>query len=78
MDNKEGRFTPGLSARVRLTSGAAAPATLVPERAIGTDQTRKVVMVVGEKNVVSAARGQSSVRCMDGMRVPVTGSRPAS
>jgi RND family efflux transporter MFP subunit len=71
LDNKDGRFTPGLSARVRLASGASAPATLVPERAIGTDQTRKVVMVVGEKNVVTPR--EVKLGALDnGMRV-VTG-----
>jgi RND family efflux transporter MFP subunit len=68
LDNKEGRFTPGLSARVRLASGVAAPSTLVPERAIGTDQTRKVVMVVGEKNVVTPREVKLGA-LMDGMRV---------
>ena len=71
LDNKDGRFTPGLSARVRLASGAAAPATLVPERAIGTDQTRKVVMIVGDKNIV-APREVKLGALLDGMRV-VTG-----
>jgi RND family efflux transporter MFP subunit len=74
MDNKDGRFTPGLSARVRLSSGAAAPATLVPERAIGTDQTRKLVMVVGEKNVVTPREVKLGA-LTDGMRV-VTGVKP--
>jgi RND family efflux transporter MFP subunit len=74
MDNKDGRFTPGLSARVRLTSGASAPATLVPERAIGTDQTRKVVLVVGEKNVVTPREVKLGA-LTDGMRV-VTGVKP--
>jgi RND family efflux transporter MFP subunit len=68
LDNKDGRFTPGLSARVRLASGAAAPTTLVPERAIGTDQTRKVVMVVGEKNVVTPREVKLGALA-DGMRV---------
>jgi RND family efflux transporter MFP subunit len=68
LDNKDGRFTPGLSARVRLASGTAAPATLVPERAIGTDQTRKVVMVVGEKNVVTPREVKLGA-LSDGMRV---------
>ncbi len=71
LDNKDGRFTPGLSARVRLASGDAAPATFVPERAIGTDQTRKVVMVVGEKNVVTPREVKLGA-LMDGMRA-VTG-----
>jgi RND family efflux transporter MFP subunit len=71
LDNKSGLFTPGLSARVRLASGAAAPATLVPERAIGTDQTRKVVMVVGEQNVVTPREVKLGALA-DGMRT-VTG-----
>jgi RND family efflux transporter MFP subunit len=71
LDNKDGRFTPGLSARVRLASGDTAPATFVPERAIGTDQTRKVVMVVGEKNVATPREVKLGA-LMDGMRA-VTG-----
>jgi RND family efflux transporter MFP subunit len=71
LDNKDGRFTPGLSARVRLASGAATPATLVPERAIGTDQTRKVVMVVGDKNIVTPREVKLGA-LNEGMRV-VTG-----
>jgi RND family efflux transporter MFP subunit len=74
VDNKDGRFIPGLSARVRLGSGAAAPATLVPERAIGTDQTRKVVMVVGEKNIVTPREVKLGALA-DGMRV-VSGVKP--
>jgi RND family efflux transporter MFP subunit len=68
LDNKDGRFVPGLSARVRLASGAAAPATLVPERAIGTDQTRKVVMVVGANNIVTPREVKLGALA-DGMRV---------
>jgi RND family efflux transporter MFP subunit len=74
LDNKKGRFVPGLSARVRLASGAATPSTLVPERAIGTDQTRKVVMVVGDKNIV-APREVKLGALADGMRV-VSGVKP--
>jgi RND family efflux transporter MFP subunit len=74
VDNKDGRFVPGLSARVRLASGAAAPSTLVPERAIGTDQTRKVVMVVGDKNIV-APREVKLGALSDGMRA-VSGVKP--
>ena len=45
-DNASGRFTPGLSARLRMESATAYDAVLVPERAIGTDQTKKFVYVV--------------------------------
>jgi RND family efflux transporter MFP subunit len=70
-DNSPGRFTPGLSARLRLGSGAAINTTLVPERAISTDQTRKVVMVVGANNIV-APREVKLGALLNGMRV-VTG-----
>lgn len=67
-DNRDGRFVPGLAARLTMTTSAPYPATLVPERAIGTDQNRKVVVVVG-------ADGQPQFRAVqlgplqDGMRV---------
>jgi RND family efflux transporter MFP subunit len=70
-DNSQGRFTPGLSARLRLGSGAATNASLVPEKAISTDQTRKVVMVVGANNIV-APREVKLGALLNGMRV-VTG-----
>jgi RND family efflux transporter MFP subunit len=74
VDNKDGRFVPGLSARVRLASGAATPSTLVPDRAIGTDQTRKVVMIVGDKNIV-APREVKLGALNEGMRA-VSGVKP--
>lgn len=46
LDNRDGRYTPGLYARVRLAARAAVPAVLIDERAIGTDQTRRFVLVV--------------------------------
>jgi RND family efflux transporter MFP subunit len=70
-NNAQQRFTPGLSARVRLLSAEAAPATVVPERAINTDQTRKVVMVVGANNIVAAREVKLGV-LLGGLRV-VTG-----
>lgn len=45
-DNGRGQFTPGLAARLRLQSPMAYDAVMVPERAIGTDQTKKFVYVV--------------------------------
>lgn len=51
-DNKDGTFTPGLFARVKLQGTGAYTATLIPERAIGTDQSNKVVMVIGPNNIV--------------------------
>lgn len=45
-DNSKGEFTPGLAAKLKMESSAPHDAVLVPDRAIGTDQTKKVVYVV--------------------------------
>jgi RND family efflux transporter MFP subunit len=45
-DNKDGLFTPGMFARVRVPGSAPYDALLVPDVAIGTEQARKFVMVV--------------------------------
>lgn len=72
--NQDGHFTPGLSARVRLGAGPPYEATVVPERAIGTDQTRKVVLVVGADRKVQV-RAVTTAALVDGMRV-VDGVNP--
>jgi len=50
--NPDGLLTPGLYARVQMSTDAAggAPSALVAERAIGTDQSRKFVFVLNDKN----------------------------
>jgi RND family efflux transporter MFP subunit len=50
--NADRLLTPGLFVRVRLPVGEARPGVLVTDRAIGTDQDRKYVFVVNDKNVV--------------------------
>lgn len=67
-DNGDGRFTPGLFARLKLIGSGSYRATLVPDRAIGTDQTRKVVMVVGADNMVQPREVKTGA-LIDGMRV---------
>ena len=49
-ENAKGQFTPGLAARLRMESPESYDAVLVPDRAIGTDQTKKFVYVVGADN----------------------------
>jgi RND family efflux transporter MFP subunit len=73
-DNAQGRFTPGLSAHVRLAAGKPYEATLVPDRAITTDQTRKIVLVVGPNRLVEAREVKPGA-LIDGMRV-VGGVKP--
>ncbi len=46
-DNSKGQFTPGLAAKLMMTVSSPYTATMVPESAIGTDQNKKFVYVVG-------------------------------
>jgi membrane fusion protein, multidrug efflux system len=50
--NPDGKLTPGLFARVRLPDGVAHDAVLVADRAIGTDQDRRYVLVVDREEKV--------------------------
>src|SRR5262249_35072891 len=49
-DNPEGRLIPGQFARLRMGQPKAEPALMVNERAIGTDQNKKFVLVVSADN----------------------------
>lgn len=46
--NPDGLLTPGLFARVRLLGEGPYTALLVPDQAVATDQTQRIVYVVGE------------------------------
>jgi RND family efflux transporter MFP subunit len=52
-DNPAGLFTPGMFARIRLPGSSPYDALLVPDVAIGTEQARKYVLVVGPDNTVA-------------------------
>jgi RND family efflux transporter MFP subunit len=52
VDNHDRRLAPGMFARVRLAGGPSRPATVVEDRAIGTDQDRKFVYVVKADSTV--------------------------
>lgn len=67
-DNKAGQFTPGLYARVKLGGSGSYPGVVVPDRAITTDQTRKIVLIVGANNIVQP-RPVTPGALIDGMRV---------
>lgn len=71
-DNARGEFTPGLFARLQLAGGAPYPAVMTPERAVGTDQSRKLVFVIGEGNVAQAREVQLGT-LIEGMRVVTSG-----
>ncbi|WP_255355230.1 efflux RND transporter periplasmic adaptor subunit [Pelomonas sp. Root1217] len=67
-DNKQGLFTPGLFARIKLVGSGNYQAVVVPDRAITTDQTRKIVLIVGPNNIVQP-RPVTPGALIDGMRV---------
>jgi multidrug efflux system membrane fusion protein len=52
-DNKDGRLVPGMFVSVRLASSAPSTALLVPDRAIGSDQSKRFVFVVGADSKAS-------------------------
>lgn len=51
-DNADRRLSPGLFVRVRMPIGDPIRSLLVSERAVGTDQGTKYVLVVNDQNVV--------------------------
>ncbi|HET8598104.1 MAG TPA: efflux RND transporter periplasmic adaptor subunit [Castellaniella sp.] len=51
-DNPDGLLRPGLYARIRVGSGPAHDAVLLAEKAIGTDQAKRFVLLVDKANKV--------------------------
>ena len=73
--NPDGVFTPGMFARVQVPGSAPHEALLVPDVAIGTEQARKYVLVIGPDNTVS----QKYVKLgdlFDDLRVVTSGLAP--
>lgn len=52
-DNRDGRFTPGLYARLKLVGSATYDAVLIKDVAVGTDLGKKFVLVLGEDGKVN-------------------------
>jgi multidrug efflux system membrane fusion protein len=76
VDNRSGRFTPGLFARVRLGDTAKPrKAVLVADRAIGTDQSKRYVLVVDAENK-AVYREVKIGRLVGGLRTIEAGLKP--
>jgi RND family efflux transporter MFP subunit len=73
--NPDGRFTPGLFARVRMAAAPARKELLVPDTAIGVEQVRKFVLVVDAENVAQP-KYVSLGPVVDGLRVITQGLTP--
>jgi multidrug efflux system membrane fusion protein len=73
LGNKDGRFTPGLFARVRLgDTDSPRKAVLVADRAIGTDQSKRFVLVVNGENKAEYREVRIG-RVIEGLRVIESG-----
>ncbi len=73
--NPDRTLAPGLFARVQIGSGAANKAILINDRAVGTDQSRKYVVVVGADSKAEY-RPVTLGPVVDGLRVVRTGLKP--
>lgn len=74
-DNPDGKLMPGQFARLRLGQAHTEPALAIDERAIGTDQDRRFVMIVGAGNIV-AYRQVTLGATADGLRLVTSGLKP--
>jgi RND family efflux transporter MFP subunit len=75
LPNPQLRFSPGQFGRVRLIGSAPYEALLLPDTAIGSDQSRKIVYVVGKDHLVDM-REVKLGRLIDGLRVVHEGLKP--
>ena len=71
-DNADGSLMPGQFAQLRMGRAKSAPALLINERAVGTDQNKKFVMVVGPDNK-AAYREVSLGASVNGLRIVTSG-----
>jgi len=66
--NRDGLLAPGLFARARLATGVERPAILVDDLAVGTDQGKNYVLVVGQDNQAQY-RAVELGQMTDGLRI---------
>jgi multidrug efflux system membrane fusion protein len=71
-DNLDGRLMPGQFAQLRMGHAKSESALLINERAVGTDQSKKFVLVVGDDNK-AAYREVSLGASVNGLRIVTSG-----
>lgn len=74
-ENKDRTFTPGLFARLKLIGSDAYDGILIDDRAIGTDQSKRFVLVVGADNKATY-REVTLGPLVDNLRVVRQGLKP--
>jgi RND family efflux transporter MFP subunit len=75
--NPGGLLTPGMFARIRVPASPPYEGLLVPDAAVGTEQARKFVLVVGADNVVAQKYVTIGQTTSDGLRVIKDGLGPS-
>jgi RND family efflux transporter MFP subunit len=73
--NKDRLFTPGLFARIKLVGNEHHLTPLIQDRAIGTDQDKKFVLVLKPDSTVDYRSVQLG-RIVDGLRIVESGLKP--
>lgn len=68
VENRSGLFSPGMFGRVRVSGEGERMTILLPDEAIGTDQTSRFVYVVGE-NGMAQRRGVKLGPLAEGLRI---------
>lgn len=71
--NPDAAIAPGQFARVRVPLSGAQPSLLVPDAAIGTDQSARTVVVIGPDDVARPRQVQIGELQQGGMRVVTSG-----
>jgi multidrug efflux system membrane fusion protein len=74
--NPDSFLTPGMFGNMRLATGGKEQALLVPDTAVQTDQTRKLLLVVGRDGTVAAKEVQLGPVIDGGLRVVRGGLAP--
>jgi multidrug efflux system membrane fusion protein len=74
-DNKDGSLIPGQYVTLRMGRAKSETAVLVTERAVGTDQNKRFVMVVGEDSK-AAYREVTLGATVNGQRIVTSGLKP--
>jgi multidrug efflux system membrane fusion protein len=74
--NPDGRYTPGLFARVRLIGGEDHDAILVEDRAVGTDLSKKFVLTLTKNNRIEYRLVELGPE-INGLRVVTQGLAPS-
>ncbi len=76
LDNPNGIFTPGMFGRIRVPGSPPYEGLLVPDSAIGTEQTRKIVMTVSDDNTVVPKYVTLGQTTPDNLRIIKSGLGP--